>query len=257
MTESREALLSRIAGLEDGISVLTGTSVRYTARGLGLTTGVLAEYRETEGAMLVERPDHIRMRGSAPLGFGTVFDMVSDRETFRVSLPTRNEFIMGRSDSVTCAENPILNLRPQHIMDALFLDVEPYLNDPDVLDVLEVVADGRRSFYVLSFIDRSADPPALLEKIWVDRLDLSVARKQLFRGDGVPHTDVTYGEWEETDLSMLFPRQVVVERPAEDYSLEIRFQQIRVNDTPAQGAFFIPEPAGARVITVDAEDCVK
>ena len=256
LTESREELLVRIAGLEGGIRSLTGTSARYTARGLGMTTGVLAEYRETEGAMLVERPDNIRMRGSAPLGFGTVFDMVSDSQMFQVWLPTRNQFITGETRSVTCSPNAILNLRPQHIMDALFVDVSRYADNPDVVSVLEVVPEGRRSFYVLFFIDRSREPAQLLEKIWVDRLDLTIVRKQLFGMEGVLQTDAAYTEWEETD-GQFFPRRIVVERPAEDYSLEIRFDDLRLNDPPVEDAFVLPVPPGAEVIVVetDPEEC--
>lgn len=255
LSESREELLARLLRLQQGISTLTGTEVTFSATGLGLTTGVLAEYRDTEGALFVERPDHIHMQGKALLGV-TVFDMVSDRETFQVSLPTRNEFIMGEADSVTCSENPILNLRPQHIMDSLFIDVSPYLEDAGVTHTLEAVFQGRQSFYVLSFIDVSNDPASLLEKIWIDRLDLSVIRKQLFGEEGTPHTNVTYSEWEETDGD-LFPRQILVERPAEDYSLAIRFRGLRTNDAPSENAFVLAEPPGARrvVLESDPEEC--
>jgi hypothetical protein len=257
MTESRSQLLERIAGLQEGIATLTGTSVRYLARGLGLNTGVLAEYRETEGVLLVQRPDHIRMRGTGPIGLGTIFDMVSDRETFQVWAPTENEFITGGADSAACAETAILNLRPQHVMDSLFVGVGPYLNDRSaVTHTLEVVAEGRRSFYVLSFIDVRSSPASLLEKIWVDRLELSVARKQLFGQEGVPHTNVAYSEWEEVDGGQ-FPRRILVERPAEDYSLEIIFQELRTNDVPVEGAFVLSVPAGVSVREVgsDPDEC--
>lgn len=256
LSATREELLTRLAGVQDGIETLTGTSVGYVARSLGLTTGFLEESREAEGYLLAERPDHIRMRGTAPFGVGTIFDMVSDRNVFQVSLPTRNEFIEGTTDSVTCSDNPILNLRPQHIMDALFIDISPYVANPEVRNTLEEVREGRQSFYVLSFIGIGSEAASLLEKIWIDRLDLSIARRQIFEAGGVLATDVRYSEWEEAG-SDLFPRRIVVERPTDDYSLEIEFRELRTNDVPVENAFLLPQPPGAKVISVDsdAEEC--
>jgi hypothetical protein len=256
LSATREELMTRLAGLQAGIRTLTGTSVGYVARSLGLTTDFLDESREAEGYLLAERPDQIRMRGTAPLGVGTIFDMVSDRSMFRVSLPTRNEFIAGTADSVTCSDNPILNLRPQHIMDALFVDVTPFLEDPDVTYTLEEVREGRQSFYVVSFIDIGPDPASLVEKIWIDRLDLGISRRQIFGPDGALATDVRYNDWEEAGTD-LFPRRIVVERPADDYSLEIVFRELRTNDVPVENAFLLEEPPGARLISADAgsENC--
>lgn len=251
-TASREDLLDRVATLQAGITTLVGTDVTYLATGLGLTTGVLAQYRETEGALRVDRPDHIRMQGRAVLGSVVVFDMVSDRDFFRVSLPARNQFIVGATDSVTCSQNPLLNLRPQHILDALFVDVSAYVNNPDVMNVLEEVTQGRRRFYTLSFVDTHQEPAQLLQKIWVDRFDLSVTGKQLFAPEGVLQTNVTYDEWVETDGNW-FPRRLIVERPLEDYSLEIRFREFRLNDDPVEGAFVLSQPVGSELITADTE----
>lgn len=256
LSATREELLTWLAGVQDDIRTLTGTSVGYVARSLGLTTDFLDESGEAEGYLLAERPDHIRMRGTAPFGVGTIFDMVSDRNMFQVWLPRDNQFIVGTTDVVTCSDNPLLNLRPQHIMDALFVDIRPYLENPDVTYTLEEVREGRQSFYVFSFIDIGRQPASLLEKIWIDRLDLSISRRQSFEAGGILATDVRYSEWEDAGLD-LFPRRIVVERPVDDYSLEIEFREMQTNDAPVENAFLLEEPPGAELISAetDAEDC--
>lgn len=256
LSATREELVTWLAGVQDDIQTLTGTSVGYVARSLGLTTDFLDESREAEGYLLAERPDHIRMRGTAPLGVGTIFDMVSDRKTFQVWVPRDNQFIVGTTDIVTCSDNPILNLRPQHIMDALFIDINPYLRDPEVTYTLEEAREGRQSFYVFSFIDIGHESASLLEKIWIDRLDLSIARRQIFGPGGVLATDVRYNEWEEAGKD-LFPRRIVVERPGDDYSLEIELREMRTNDVPVENAFLLEEPPGATLVSMDSDsgDC--
>ena len=45
--------------------------------------------------LLAQRPANIRMIGQAPVIGTTVFDMASDSETFRVSIPSKNKFLIG------------------------------------------------------------------------------------------------------------------------------------------------------------------
>jgi hypothetical protein len=252
LSEPRDELIARVGRVQADIDVLAGTSVRYSAVGLGRTSGVQDDYGETQGELLVSRPGgQIRMRGTRVLGTLTVFDMASDGEMFEVSLPIREQFITGQNDSVTCSENAILNLRPNHVMEALLVDLSPYTGSGDIVDFVEEVAEGIRSFYVLSFIDVASDPATLLEKIWVDRTDLNVARKQLFGEGGVLRTDVRYFEWEETESGLL-PRLIAMERPEEEYSLTIRFEEVRTDLTPGEDAFDLPPPTpGTQMITVN------
>jgi len=45
--------------------------------------------------LLASRPANIRMIGQAPVISKTIFDMTSDGATFRVSLPTKNSFLLA------------------------------------------------------------------------------------------------------------------------------------------------------------------
>ena len=59
-------------------------------------SGVIEEYHEVKAFLLASRPASIRMIGQAPVIGTTVFDMASDGETFRVSVPSKNKFLVGR-----------------------------------------------------------------------------------------------------------------------------------------------------------------
>ncbi len=59
-------------------------------------SGLIEEYHEVKAFLLAKRPDNIRMIGQAPVISKTIFDMASDGETFQVSLPTKNKFLVGK-----------------------------------------------------------------------------------------------------------------------------------------------------------------
>src|SRR5436190_10331304 len=194
-TVSRTDLLTGLEEKSKKIRTLQAT-VALDASGGAMTTGVLTKYRQTKSFVIVDRPSHIRIKAQAPLALATVFDMVSDGKQYRVSIPLKNKFIVGNANTPGKEKNPILNLRPQHIVTALFVDIVPYIANSQVRSTLEEAVEGRRSYYVFSFIDISENTVQLMEKLWIDRTDLEVTRKEIFGIDGKVDTDVQYSEYE-------------------------------------------------------------
>jgi outer membrane lipoprotein-sorting protein len=246
MVATRGDLLEELEQASNAVRTLTAT-VNLTASAGALTTGQETIYRETRGFLVVERPSRIRMRGEAPLALVTVFDMVSDGETFQVSVPVQNKVVVGDTKATTVSENAILNLRPQHIMDALFVDVNAYVNSASVLPIFYEAVDGQRSFYIFEFVGSDGREPRVLEKLWIDRRDLRVSRKQIFGNAGVVETDVAYGLYEEIE-GISFPHNILIERPVEDYSLTIEFNRAELNSEIEASAFLFSAPPGAELI---------
>ena len=233
-----------------GESVQTFTArVTLVASGGAMTTGALTSYRETNGTLIVRRPNHTRLKGKAPLALATVFDMVSDGELFRVSVPIRNTFIIRDNTAVTKETNPVLNLRPQHVMEALFVDVREYLDNPRVLAAMEQQVEGHRSFYVFSFVDGSRSNARMVERVWIDRRNFTVARKQVFGENGVVQIDVEYDSYQALD-GITFPRNISILRPIEDYPVKISFVRTTINQGLPEDAFFLAGPPGADLVRV-------
>jgi outer membrane lipoprotein-sorting protein len=176
---------------------------------------------------------------------------VSDGRQYRVSIPVRNKFAVGDTNAPGKEKNAILNLRPPVILNALFVDIMAYLNSARIRATLEEAREGRRSFYVLSFINVGSDEAQLVEKLWVDRANLKVSRKQTFRDDGKVEMDVEYS------YSPLgtpdFPEIVTIQRPVEGYSLKMTFQKTLINVKLAQDAFELQRPAGSELVQLDAD----
>src|SRR5437762_11031810 len=88
----------------------------------GAKKGKVTEYQQIRGYVLARKPAMLRMIGLLPILRNTAFDMVSDGQEFKVSIPPKNRFVVGRNDVVIPnPQQPLENLRPQIIYDALLL----------------------------------------------------------------------------------------------------------------------------------------
>jgi outer membrane lipoprotein-sorting protein len=231
------------------IQTLNGT-VMLDVTGGGSQTGVLTEYRQTKGYVLVERPSSIRVKVLLPLVASTVFDMVSDGQKYRLSIPAKNQWAEGDVNTPISSKSAVASLRPQHFLDGLFVDVAPYLGKPKVKYLFEEVVDGRRSFYVFTFMEESGSGQELrvLEKLWVDRNDdLEVSRKQVFRPDGKVETDVQYSNYRSIG-NIRYPEVIEIQRPIEDYTLKVTFQSTKFNEKLQDNTFNLERPEGAELV---------
>jgi outer membrane lipoprotein-sorting protein len=245
-TETRAELSKYLLERSKEVQTLQGT-IALDVTGGGAKSGVLTEYHQTKGYVLVERPGHIRLKVEAPIVLSTVLDMASDGRQVRVSIPVKNKFLIFDVNAPPRSQNPVENLRPQHLLDGLFVDIQPYLNDPKIKSLFEETIQGRHSYYVFSFINISGDEGQLLEKLWIDRTEMNVARKQVFGKDGRIETDVEYSKYASVG-EKLFPQLVVIQRPIEDYTLRIAFQQTALNEKLADNAFTLEQPEGSDLV---------
>ena len=242
---SREELLTKLESSSGEIETVSAGVIYIASSLMADDEGQIENrvYDETRGALLVERPSLIRMEGNAVLGFLQAFEMVSNDREFRVSVPARNEFIIAAKDAEIDGDNPLLKLRPHHVRESLFVDIRDYLADPQVIDSFEETTEGRRRFYVISFIDVSDGSGRLIEKIWIDRLNLEPARRQLFRGDGAVEMQVDYLFHQEID-GRTFPQQVNIGRPGDGAFLEIHFMNTQLNVELEDTIFQLSAPEG-------------
>src|SRR2546422_11687177 len=115
----------------------------------------------------------------------TVFDMASDGEIFRVSIPSKNKFLVGPVAQERTSSKPIENLRPQHLLDALLW---PEVRKEESVTLREDNDENSR-YYVLTVL-RGGYQLEVLREIWFDRADLHVARILNFGPKGFLLSDV-------------------------------------------------------------------
>src|SRR5215475_6661528 len=169
---TREELLDKYNLYAQNIQTVNATVELKPTAG-SKYSGVIEEYHEVKAFLLAARPANIRMIGQAPVIGTTVFDMASDSETFKVSIPSKNKFLVGPVAMERTSSKPIENLRPHHLLDALLW---PEIRKQEPV-VFEEFNDETARYYVLTVL-RGVYRAEIVRKVWFDRADLRVARLQ-------------------------------------------------------------------------------
>jgi hypothetical protein len=254
---TREELLEKYNGVARGVKSVNATVELKPVAG-SKYSGVIEEYHEVKAFLLAERPAYIRMIGQVPVIGKTVFDMTGDRESFRVSIPSKNKFLVGAVSLERTSSKPIENLRPQHLLDALLWTEIRKEEEENVL--FEEFNDERARYYVLTVL-RGGYQKEILRKIWFNRADLEVARLQEFGRKGTLLSDVRYSDWEPltgdqeqtpgaASGSTLFPRVIQIDRPHDDYRLDFQVSKLTLNEDIPADRFKLEQPAGSELVRV-------
>ncbi len=232
-------------------------------------SGVIEDYHDVRGFILAQRPATVRMIGQAPVVAKNIFDMVSDGQTFRIFIPSKHKFIVGPTDLRRETEKPIENLRPHHLVDALFWIEMPVSGSarPAVLfeeqdEFSSQTGQVTRRFYVFTVTGGTPATPEVARKIWFDRADLSVARVQAYESGGRLVTDVHYADWQSADAvasgePLRYPRFIRIARPQDDYRLDVRITRLTMNETITADRFQLAQPEGTDLVELTSTGEVK
>jgi hypothetical protein len=226
----------------------------------GSKKGKVTEYQEIRGYILVRKPSMLRMIGLFPIVRNRAFDMVSDGETFKVSIPVKNRFIIGRNDVIHPTGSALENIRPQHIFDALLLRE---INSDSEVAFLEAgseqVEDPKtkkkvdEATYEIGVVDRDPDPKIgwyLSRRVIFSREDLLPHRQIVYDKLGNIATDAKYDDFQIYD-GVNFPSTIDIWRPQEEYSIILKIVKLNLNQPLENAKFDLPQPAGAEVVRLD------
>ncbi|PYT55439.1 MAG: hypothetical protein DMG43_03040 [Acidobacteria bacterium] len=252
---TREELLEQYNSIARNTKSLNATVELKPTAG-SKYSGVIDEYHEVKAFLLAARPAEIRVIGQAPVIGTTVFDMASDGEIFRVSIPSKNKFLVGPVAQERTSSKPIENLRPQHLLDALLW---PEVRKEESVTLREYNDENSR-YYVLTVL-RGGYQLEVLREIWFDRADLLVSRLQTFGPKGLLLSDVQLAKWEPIDNAAgqsaasvpgtaPFPRAIRIDRPHDDYKLDLQITKLSLNEAIPAERFKLEQPAGAELVRV-------
>jgi outer membrane lipoprotein-sorting protein len=251
---SEEDLLAAYERLADAVRSINA-SVELIPTAGSAYSGVIEQYHQVQGFILAQKPESIRVIGQAPLISKNIFDMVSDGKTFRIYIPSKNQFIVGPTNLERTAQKPIENLRPQHLLDALFW---PAISNRSTV-LFEESDEPPARYYVLTLL-RGVEKPAIDRKLWFDRVDLSLARIEVYGDAGRVISDVHLSDWQPGSTGNaatagnpgpagpMYPRHIVLNRPHDNYQLEIRITKLTLNEPISADRFQLAQPAGTELI---------
>jgi outer membrane lipoprotein-sorting protein len=220
--------------------------------------GKETEYQEIRGYVLVRKPDMLRMIGLFPVVRNRAFDMVSDGQQFKLSIPPKNKFIVGTKDVKNPSDKPSLeNIRPQQILHALLIrEIDPSNEIAALETTSELVQDTKTKkqvsepYYIVDVIHHASDGTWLDRKIYFSRFDLQPRKQILYDKMGNPATIATYDNFTMHD-GVMFPSIIKIERPKEEYTIQLGVVKATFNQPLTDEQFQLQQPAGSQLQILD------
>jgi outer membrane lipoprotein-sorting protein len=224
----------------------------------GAKKGHVTDYKEIRGYVLARKPAMLHMIGLLPIVRTTAFDMVSDGQEFKLWIPPKNRFVMGRNDVETRnADQPMESIRPQDIYDALLIQSIDPEHEIAVLENGEEIlhdAKGHRVLqedYELIVIRKKGQNEGMLSrKIVLSRTDLLPHRQYIYDDRGKLVTDARYANYKNYD-GVSFPSRIEIFRPQEEYDITLNMLKLEINKPLRDDQFALDQPPGAEVVHLD------
>jgi hypothetical protein len=255
-TSTKQQLVDMVNTEAGKIKTLNATVNIATSVG-GERKGKVTDYEEIRGYILVRKPDMLRMIGLFPIVRNKAFDMVSDGSEFKLSIPAKNKFYVGHNDVQNPGTNPLEQLRPQVIYNALLL---PGIDSKDDIPVLEnsteIIYDPKKKKeleqpdYVLDIIHRTGNEWVLARKIIFDRTNLVPHQQIIYDPAGAVATVATYQVYRDYN-GVSFPNVIEINRPKEEYSIRLTVEKLVMNEELRDDQFALTQPVGSILVNLD------
>ena len=253
---TQQGLIDVINQQAEAIHSLKATVDIDTSAG-GVKKGHVTDYKEIRGFVLARKPASLHMTGLMPIVRTTAFDMASDGQRFQLWIPSKNRFVMGLNQMPTPnTDQPMENLRPQNIYDALLIPAIDPANEIAVMENgYETLHDSKghpilQEDYELIIIRRTANGGDLERKIVFGRVDLKPHQQYIYDENAKVATEARYAEYKDYN-GMSFPSRVEITRPQEEYDITMHLLKVDVNTPLTDDQFVLEQPAGAEVVHLD------
>jgi outer membrane lipoprotein-sorting protein len=223
----------------------------------GVKKGKVTDYQQIRGYILARKPAMLRMVGLMPIVRNRAFDMVSDGSEFKLWIPAKNRFIVGRNDVQSFnPQQPMEAIRPQQIYDALLIPAIDPQNDIAVMENdYEIVTDAKKHKveqpdYEIEVIRKGDHGWYLCRKYVFSRTDLLPHRQLVYDQNGNLTSKVRYDDYKEFN-GVNFPSQIEIWRPQEEYDITLTVVKMEINQPLPDDKFALEQPPGAEVVHLD------
>lgn len=240
LNADKEWLLQRIETQYKLMDTLNATVDMAPAVG-SVNKGQITEYKDVRAYILFKKPSDIRIIGLYPVVRTKAFDMASTGAEFRVFLPSKNRFLVGRNEPLAVpSANKLENLRPSVFLDALLIR-PPGANE---MAVVEDLTDEDNAVYIVHFMFTGPDGQLYLARdVYFDRLKLHIIRQIIFNPKGEILTDARYSDWRGYD-GVPFPKVIDINRPQDEYGVVITVVKADINNPIGDEKFALEQPEG-------------
>lgn len=243
LSATKQELIDKLHQIYDPLVSFTMKADMSPSVG-SLYGGQVTDYPTISGFVIFRKPEDIRVVGLDLVIHSTAFDMVSSGNEFRVSIPSKSQFIEGRNDAPANSRNKLENLRPAAFLNALLI------RPPDANRDITVVQDDtneQKSVYILMMFHKQEDEYVPVRNVYFDRYTLQVNRQKTFDPAGNILSETKYANWSTHD-GIPFASSIDIERPKDGYEVVLQVNDLQVNSSQVTGEkFVLNPPPGAQI----------
>ena len=202
-------------------------------------------YRKTPAQLIAQRPDSIRINVQNPLTRTTIVAMASSRARFQIWAPTKNKFVTGSTDLERNHDNPIYNVRPEHVLPAIL--IEPLPAEPSAGVFLIEETDARSKYYVIH--ELYSGDLRLKRRLWMERSKLELVRQDYYDTEGGVASSIRYSAPVAAGQAVV-NTGIVLERSRDRYTLRLQLdpKSLKTGRQLEERHFDLPVPPGAELI---------
>ncbi len=239
-------LVQRINTSYAGVESLVA-KVRLELEGHSPDAGYHERYRKAPSQLIAKRPDAIRINVLNPLTRTTVVAMASRQARFQIWAPTKNQFVTGSTRLKRDYDNPLYNVRPEHVLPAIL--IEPLPTGPAARVYMIEERDAKSKYYVIH--ELAPRNLRLKRRLWIERSKLELVRQDYYDPAGKVAGSIRYTE-PATLGQVVVNTGVVLERPRERYTLRLQLEpeSLKIGRDLEERHFQLPVPPGAETITL-------
>ena len=232
-TATKQQLVDRINTEAAKIKTLNATVNIATSVG-GEKKGKVTEFEEIRGYILVRKPDMLRMIGLFPIVRNKAFDMVSDGNEFKLSIPAREQVLRGpqrhrpsrRQSAGEPAARKSFTTRCCCPRSIPATTLRWWKTAPKSSTTPRKRRSWEQPDYVIDIIHRSGNDWYLARKVVFDRTNLSLHHQIIYdqcrrRSSPKPPIRPT------SDYNGVnFPNVIEINRPQEEYSIRLTVEKL-------------------------------
>jgi outer membrane lipoprotein-sorting protein len=215
---------------------------------------------QVAGVILVRKPEMLRMRIYVPVLHNVMADMVSNGKNFELASPIKSKFYVGSNQQpAKPSPQPLENLRPQHISDALLLkpveagkEIAVLENTTEVVKDPKTHKDVEQMAYTVLVVDKDSTGHYLSRRVVFSRTDLLPHEQSIYDRQGRLVTFVRYENFTEYS-GISLPAIVSIQRPIEGYAITISMVKVDLNVPLTDDQFVLTQPPGSQVINLDTK----
>jgi hypothetical protein len=247
--------LEQISRDSQGIQNLNA-KVTVQAKIGGVRTPTMSTSPSLDGTLLLQRPDNIRLRTKIFGGLATVFDLVSNGQTYRFLIPERKQLWEGKESGPPVGAisndqmiNTFVTLRPKQVQDAVLINVLPLIENSATQVPVESVAvrEDRKVYYVVYFTNGSHRESRIVEKVWFDLSTdkQAIVRRQTFKtqeaGISIPaKIEIEFPDREIVLIITVDPASAVVNGKLSDSAFDLDSGNAEIKTLPLKGIASTP-----------------